>query len=410
VSAALPLEPQALRTERDGWRVCIASGIVAALGGAMLWGSSLGIFMRPLEQSFGWSRADIAFGITLLTLTTPLLAPLAGWLVDRVDLRRLVLVSLLLQAATLAAAGAVVSTLAAFYVLCIVMAAVSYGASVLPLSKIVIAWFGNARGRALGVLFALASLGPIVHPLLAQWLVEQVGWRGAYFWLAGLVLALGVAAAALGVHERALPPAGVAPARAVPTPRAAALLVSRAFWGLSLWGALYAFGAGAIGLHLAPLMLDRGATPMQAALAPSLLGVGLLIGNLMAGALLDRISSRLLAVALMAGPVVATLLLLALPSVAAGLVASLVLGLAAGAESSLLTFMVGQHFDHRLYGRAYALLSVPMAIAAGIGPWVGGLLFGSTGDYAAALSVSGVLFIAAAAAARALIPVAGGSV
>lgn len=401
-AAPAPMAGRELPAADGAWRVCIASGIVAALGGALIWSSTLGVFMLPLQREFGWSRADISLGITLLTFTTPLLAPLAGWLIDRVDLRRLVLICLVLQSLVLAAAGQVGADVRTFYALCIAMAVVSYGASVLPLSKIVVEWFDSARGRALGVLFAFASLGPIVHPLLAQGLVERFGWRMAYALLAAIVGVLGGLVAWLWVRERrrsTVPSQAVAAVpNSVPSTSMLHLLADRAWWALAGWGALYAFGAGVIGLHLVPMLTDRGATAAQAAGAMSLLGVGLLVGNLVAGSLLDRLPARALASALMLAPVLAALMLWWLPGVTAGIAAALLLGLAAGGESSALVFLVGRCFAPAVYGRAYATQTVPLALAAGIGPWVSGVLYGRHGDYQVALALAASAFALAALA------------
>lgn len=392
VSAAL-VPPTAL-----AWRVCAGCGVVAALSGTLLWSSTLGVFMGELQKAFGWTRAQIALGITLMTLTTPVLAPLAGWLTDRVDLRRLVLVSVVLQAAVLSASSLLGASIIGFYLLCIAMAAVAFGASVLPLSKIVIGWFDASRGKALGLLFACASLGPAVHPLLAQALVGSVGWRHAYVALSAAVLLLGMMAAWIWVRESASA-SRVQAGLAAPTEGSMlALLAMPAWWSLAAWGAFYAFGAGALNLHLYALMLERGASPAQAAGAASLLGLGLLLGNLAAGHLLDRLPARLLASSLMLAPVLAALALLWWPGVGVGLVASLVMGLAAGGESSALTYLVGRYFAPSAYGRAYATQTVPLALAAGAGPWVGGLLHGRSGAYDTTLVLAaGVFFIAALA-------------
>lgn len=309
---------------------------------------------------------------------------------------------LVLQALVLAAAGQVGADVRAFYALCIAMAMVSYGASVLPLSKIVVEWFDSARGRALGVLFAFTSLGPIAHPLLAQTMQERFGWRAAYGLLAVIVGVLGGLVAWLWVHERRRAAAPAQAVAAVPNPGAQAtmlqLLADRAWWALAGWGALYAFGAGVIGLHLVPMLTDRGATAAQAAGAMSLLGVGLLVGNLVAGSLLDRLPARALASALMLAPVMAALMLWWLPGVPAGIAAALLLGLAAGGESSALVFLVGRCFAPAVYGRAYATQTVPLALAAGIGPWVSGVLYGRHGDYQVALALAALAFAMAALA------------
>ena len=385
------------------WRVCIGSGIVVAMGGVQIWGSTLGIFMLPLQQSFGWTRADIALGITCMTFTVPVLAPLAGWMIDRVDLRRMVLVSLALQVGLLATAGQVGSQIVGFYALCVAMAVVSFGASALPLSKIVMHWFDDGRGRALGLMFALASLGPVVHPLVAQALIAQFGWRAAYHWMAVMVALVGGLVAWFCVYDRvaaAAPPSPTVVTTAAPptTTGMLDLMLDPAWWALAAWVALYAFGFGLIGLHLVPMLSDRGASPAQAAMAMSLLGVGVLAGNVIAGALLDKLPARPTASALMLAPVMAALILQNAPGVQSGIAACVLLGLAAGGESSALTYLVGRCFAPQLYGRAYALQTVPLALAAGVGPWLSGVLYGRAGNYELPLGIAATAFALAALA------------
>ena len=327
-----------------------------------------------------------------MTLTTPILAPLAGWVIDRVNLRRLVLVSIVLQAGVLSAMGLLGSTLAGFYALCLATSMVAYGASVLPLSKIVIGWFDASRGKALGLLFACASLGPALHPMIAQTLIGSVGWRMAYACLGTAVLLLGLAAAFVWVRERGVRVKASVPQLAASQASMLSLLQDRAWWALAAWGTFYAFGAGALNLHLFPLMMERGASATQAAGAASLLGLGLLLGNLVSGQLLDQMPARRLASGLMLAPVAAALMLLWLPEVTTGLLASFVLGLAAGGESSALTFLVGRYFAPALYGRAYATQMIPLALAAGLGPWVAGILHGQSGSYASTLVLSASMF------------------
>ena len=130
----------------------------------------------------------------------------------------------------------------------------------------------------------------------------------------------------------------------------------------------------------------------------SVLGAGLLVGNLVAGTLFDRLQARALASTLMLALVIAALMLWWLPDVAAGIAAALLLGLAAGGESSALVFLVGRCFAPEVYGRAYATQTVPLALAAGLGPWVSGVLYVRHGDYSLALALGAIAFALAALA------------
>ncbi|NDG41968.1 MAG: hypothetical protein EBY28_22015, partial [Betaproteobacteria bacterium] len=81
------------------WRALAGSGALAMFGVSALYGSTFGLFLLPLQQSLGWSRGEIAFSLTLATLFTPLIAPLTGWVIDKVPLRPLMLTGVVLQSA-----------------------------------------------------------------------------------------------------------------------------------------------------------------------------------------------------------------------------------------------------------------------------------------------------------------------
>lgn len=389
---------------KSPWAVLLGCGIVAAFGAPLWWSAALALLIRPLEQAFGWSRADISFAFTLTTLAAPLLAPLAGVVIDRVNLRRLVLWCVLLQSLAVAAFSLISASLLTFYALCLALTAVSYGASLLSLSKIVQGWFDQQRGRALGVLFACASVGPIIHPLIAQGLLERLGLQ-QMFLVAGLGCGVvTVLAALLFVHVR---PASEPPLTAqlaageAPMASLSQLLRSRAFWTLALWCGFFIYGLSSITVHLPSLLQDRGGTPAQSAAAYSLIGVGLLIGNLVIGYLLDKVPARWLASLVMLGPL-AGVAVLQFCDPGFGPVAAVLFGLSAGGEGTLFAYLIGRYVAADLYGRAYGAQVVLVALAAGLGPWLAGVMYGAYGGYTQVLALAAAMFVAAMAAAWAL--------
>jgi len=63
---------------KRGWSVLLASflGIGVSLVSVMYY--SAGIWIKPWQDAFGWTRAEIGFGQTLMTLMIVLTAPFAG--------------------------------------------------------------------------------------------------------------------------------------------------------------------------------------------------------------------------------------------------------------------------------------------------------------------------------------------
>jgi MFS family permease len=395
------------------WRALAGSGVLAMFGVSALYGSTFGLFLLPLQQNLGWSRGEIAFSLTLATLFTPLVAPLTGWVIDKVPLRPLILVGVVLQSANFAAFSLMHGSVWVYYGLCLALMITAAGASLLSLAKLVQGWFERSLGRALGLLFACGGIGGILHPLWAQAVISQFGWRQAFMVMAGLsLLACGVAAL-LFVRERepaarrgpaagpdAQPPAPTAAANSANGPGSmAAFLRDAIWWKLALFNMLFALGVGAIFMHFAALLQDRGATPGQAAIAMSLVGLGGLTGNLLAGWLADRMPASRLAVIVMAVPMLATLVIYAGGGLWLSITAGGLLGLCSGGDNSVSLLLARRYFSADTFGRASATQMVAAAAGGGISPWLAGLVHDRTGSYDLALIMAAACMGAAALAA-----------
>jgi MFS family permease len=396
-----------------GWRALAGSGVVAMFGVSALYGSTFGLFLLPLQQSLGWSRGEIAFALTLATLFTPLVAPLTGWVVDKVPLRPLILVGVVLQSLNFAAFSMMEGSVWVYYGLCVALMVTAAGASLLSLAKLVQGWFDRSMGRALGLLFACGGVGGILHPLWTQAVISQFGWRQAFMVMAGLSLLVCGVAALLFARERdpaarrslsavpdAPPPASTSAAPGASGPGSmAAFLRDAIWWKLALFNMLFALGVGAIFMHFAALLQDRGATPGQAALAMSLVGLGGLTGNLLAGWLADRMPAARLAVIVMAVPMLATLVIYAGGGLWVSIAAGGLLGLCSGGDNSVSLLLARRYFSADTFGRASATQMVATAAGGGISPWLAGVVHDRTGSYDLALIMAAACMGAAALAA-----------
>ena len=412
-TASRPSPPVAPPDSAASWRALAGSGVLAMFGVSALYGSTFGLFLLPLQQSLGWSRGEIAFALTLATLFTPLVAPLTGWVVDKVPLRPLILVGVVLQSLNFAAFSMMEGSVWVYYGLCLALMVTAAGASLLTLAKLVQGWFDRSLGRALGLLFACGGVGGILHPLWTQAVITQFGWRQAFMVMAGLSLLICGVAALLFLRERdpaarrdasatagAQPPAAAAAAPETNGPGTmAAFLRDAIWWKLALFNMLFALGVGAIFMHFAALLQDRGATLGQAALAMSLVGVGGLAGNLLAGWLADRMPASRLAVIVMAVPMMATLVIYAGGGLWVSIAAGALLGLCSGGDNSVSLLLARRYFSADTFGRASATQMVAAAAGGGISPWLAGVVHDRTGSYDLALIMAAACMGAAALAA-----------
>jgi hypothetical protein len=71
------------------WMVLVTA--MALTGGPILITGTFGIFVKPLAETFGWSRGAISLGFSIAASMASLAAPVVGVLADRFGLRKVIL-------------------------------------------------------------------------------------------------------------------------------------------------------------------------------------------------------------------------------------------------------------------------------------------------------------------------------
>ncbi|WP_158080850.1 MFS transporter [Pelomonas sp. KK5] len=382
------------------WRVLLGCCLVALFGVTALYGSTFGLFLIPMTQDLGWTRAEIAFSMTLVTFIGPLSMPLVGWVIDNLPLRPLVLWGVLLQSANFAAFGLMDSHVAVYYLLCVALMFSATGASLLTLAKIVQQWFDASLGKSLGILFAATAIGAVIHPPWVGWVLAHQGWRTAFFAMGLISLLLGGVAALLLIRERS-PGARRAAASTAKTagPSMLGFLKDATWWSLAWWNMFFGFAIGALSIHFAALLQDRGLSLAQAASMLSVMGIGGFAGNLLAGWLIDRFPATWLARGFVLAPLGAVVLLYFGHGIAAAAVAALMFGLFSSGDHALGAFLARRYFPAEAYGRASATQLMATTLGSGVSPWLSGLVYDATHSYDASLMMAGAAFLLATMAA-----------
>ena len=138
-----------------------------------------GVFLRPYEDEFGWSPGLVGGGISISLLLYGAGAPFLAALVERLGMRRICSVALVVVAIA-SALTLVMDSPWQFYVLWGVLVGTATGAIAIPLAAIVAnRWFAERHGLVVGLLGASFAAGQLIFLPLLAWLVEDYGWRTA---------------------------------------------------------------------------------------------------------------------------------------------------------------------------------------------------------------------------------------
>jgi len=159
---------------------------------------------------------------------------------------------------------------------------------------------------------------------------------------------------------------------------------SREFWTICL--AFLAVGMAISGLvvHMVPLLRDSGLSLPQAARIASLIGVGVIIGRILIGWVIDRVFAPIIA-ALVFLVTASGCILLNIGGAPTAPVAAFLVGFAFGAEIDLIAYLTARYFGMRNYGFLYGIAYSMFSIGAAVGPAAVGHLFDVNGNYRSAL-------------------------
>jgi MFS family permease len=360
-----------------------------------------GVLIVPLEQDMGWGRAMLSTAVSIGLLLFGLAGPLAGWLIDRLGPRLVMLGGLILMVAAMLASAAMRAPwqLMLFWGglsgLGTGLAGAVMGATVAN------RWFVARRGLVLGVFGAATSAGQLIFLPLIVGMTHIIGWRGVTLALA-VIAALLLPAVLLLMRDSpadvGAAPYGLsaAPAPAGLRPSAAAVmgvaLRSPAFWLLS--GTFFICGVtsnGLIGTHFVPYAIEYGVPEVTAAGTLALMGMMNFVGTLGSGYLTDRHDPRVL-LAVYYGFRGISLLILPFVHGPLGLaVFAVIFGLDYIATVPPTSALVADAFGRQNVGTVFGWVFCAHQVGAALAAWLGGVARESLGSYTLAFLTAGAL-------------------
>jgi OFA family oxalate/formate antiporter-like MFS transporter len=397
------------------WRLVGALLMTLALGTLYAWS----VFVAPLENEFGWRRAQTSnvFTIAVVMFAASLLV--AGRLQDKfgpfwMSLTGGVLVSLgfVLCAYT---------TSLGYLFLCYgVLGGIGNGFGFSTVAPVMAKWFPDKRGLAIGLAFAGYGGGSAIFgPVANLALFPHFGWRTACMILGCIFLMMTTVASFLLKN----PPEGYRPSDSTPSlgSRVASsnhefapseVLCTPAFYLMWL-----GFGLGsAAGLliisQLVPFAGSQGIPGVAlAAMTLAVGAIGNVSGRILSGWLSDLLGRlNTLRVALAISTVAIPMLYWAGDHVFAVYIMVFIVYFCYGAQASVNPATVADFWGARNAGANYGLLFTAWGVAGIIGPTLGGVLFDKYKNYEVAFYAAAILAAIACtceiAARRPQVPIA----
>ena len=382
-----------------GWKVLIASLLGTAFGASPLPFNTIGFFIEPLQQEFGWSRTEISLGITIYGVLGALLAPVFGWLADRFGVRRVALGSLTVFALTFASFSIIPGSLLWFYALWVLIGLFGIGSTPITWTRAINLWYFKHRGLALGLTLVGTSISAIALPIITTYFIGEFGWRSSYALLALLPLGIALPVGLLWFREprpdERPPEIGAVGSVTLPGRSLNQAMREPRFWILWVSIALISIAyAGAL-VHLPSMLGARGFERTDAAVVMSVFGLSIFAGRIITGLLLDKFWAPFVTLPILCLPALSCWILLGDGSLSfmVAVLAAFLMGFAAGAETDLIAYLAGRYFGMKSYGQIYGVLYMSFGLSTAISATLYGWVRDTTGSYDPMLIAAAVMFI-----------------
>ena len=184
------------------WRVVVGGvSMNLALGSLYAWS----VFVLPLEQEFGWTRAQTSWVFTIAIVTFAVTFIFAGRMQDVRGPRLCAFLGAVLVSLGFFLASFTASLMYLYLIFAVVGAGNGFGyATPMPVAS---KWFPDKRGLVVGLMVGGYGAGSAIIGPVASSLIQSMGWRPTFKLLGGLFFVMGL----IGTWLLTNPPAGYRP-------------------------------------------------------------------------------------------------------------------------------------------------------------------------------------------------------
>jgi len=388
-----------------GWIALVGAALVYFTGcGTFFY--SYGVFLPTMCGELGWSRAAMAAGLSVGSLTFGLPSPLIGASIAKFGPRVNIVLGNLLTTLGLAGMSLAQEVWHIYFFYSFVGLGVGFG-MYMACTTVANNWFIRKRSLGMGLVVAAGGLGGFAFPPLVTWLISTVGWQMSWVVLAGIHFTFAVLIGGLILVRNRPEDLGQVPdgisiepargeegidyrSRVYQSPvdwRTKQAMRKPTTWLIATICAANFFAIGTVTAHQVAYLKDVGFAPMIAAMVLSLVSGMSIIGRLGFGALALRFEVRRLAIASFAVQLMALAILLTTKNLALIYIYAALFGVSYGAlVVALPTFVAGY------YGRAYYAQILGMIFPLGVfgeavGPVLAGAIYDATTTYTLAFAL-----------------------
>ena len=371
--------------------VLIAGSLILIVGFAIR--ASFGVFQIPIEEEFGWLRADFSLAIAIQNLAWGIGQPLFSMIAEKYGDRKAIFLGSVLYAVGLILSSYAITPLAHQFLEILIgfgIAGMGFG--------VILAVIGRTtseknRSLALGIATSAGSLGQIIGPPVIEKLLQQMPWQEVFMVLAVVVMASMV----LLPMIKSKPPTAKQGndlsmsevlGKALKDPSFAMIFLGFFSCGFQIafitahFPAYIAEMCSAIPQNSVLRSMGIASTSSLGAFSIAIIGTANLVGTITAGALGARFPKKSLLSLIYLGRTISAALFIMIPMTPDSVVIfSIVMGSLWLATVPLTSGLVGHIYGMKFMGTLYGIVFFSHQLGGFLGVWLGGLFYDQFGNY-----------------------------
>jgi len=368
-----------------GWFIVAACFVATFTCGEALW--AFGVFFKPMEKEFGWSRALISSGYIGFLFGYAISAMAAGKLADRYSPRPILFLS-----ACLAGLGVSMCSLVQninqlrFFLL---IGGLGAGGTFSVPTSLVQRWFYRKpqAGLALGIVVAGVGVGALVFTPLVNYVILISGWRNSYL-IVGILFFCTIGLSSLILKRSPAGPTIILEgAESISNPirsqglTMAQILLNPSFIAITFIHCSVTFAFHTVSVHLIPYATDIGVTSTISAIALGLLGGFSVPGRIISGIIADRVGWQRIFILSQFGLALFILWLSMVKTVWMLYFFVLFYGICHGTRIAAHVGILGEFFGMNSLGAIIGIITAVGVSAGAFAPYLAGFIFDITGSY-----------------------------
>ena len=368
-----------------GWVVAIAGAIALMVTGNFQY--SFGVFVKPLVDKFGWSRAAISVSVSARYISTGLVSPIAGALSDRYKPRIFILTGIFIVALGYVLSSRITS-LWQLYLFLGAFTGIGLAAFYVPMVTIVTRWFGAKAALANGIVMSGFGMAQAITPPAATYLILHYSLETSFIILGIATLVIGTGAwffiktsPDIANQTEAEPTDSETPAKAENNYTLSEALYTRALWLVLLVYMVVAVCYQMVAIHVIAAATDKGITPETAAIIITISGITNTLGRLTLGGLARKFGNKTVFTIGLAIQALSLFFLANASDLLTFYIIAAVYGLAYGGITPIIPTLAASFFGTRSMGSIFGSITTAYTVGAAVGPFLAGYTFDVTGSY-----------------------------